>query len=411
MNKKVLIAIADGVGDLPISSLGNLTPLQYAKTPTLDKLAADGLCGIMDPLKPGVPVGTDMGHLLLFGYEPNDYPGRGPIEAAGIGLDVVAGDVAFRCNFGTIDDNGIVLDRRAGRIREKTDELAKSLNGIEVDGVKVIFKEATEHRAVLILRGLNLSANITDTDPKLPNPGLIQKLSIPKDDSTDAKRTADVLNKVLNKFHQILKEHSVNKERVAAGKFPANCILTRGAGQVPDIKKITTKLGFSGACIAEEGTVLGVANIAGFETIKKEGMTGNLDTDVILKANLAIKALEANDFVVVHLKATDLMGHDNNPLGKVAAIEKFDKLLSHVVKNRPENTLIALASDHSTPCERKEHSGDPVPVVLNGPSIRIDETSKYNEIDCAKGGLSRITGTDFSSLLYDYLWLTKKQGN
>ncbi len=411
MNKKVLLAIADGVGDLPIKELDNLTPLQYAKTPTLDKLAEEGSSGIMDPLKAGVPVGTDMGHLLILGYEHTDYPGRGPIEAGGIGLDVIAGDVAFRCNFGTVDENGVVLDRRAGRIREKTEELAKSLTGLEIDGVQAIFKEATEHRAVLILRGGNLSANITDTDPKLPTPGLKHKLSSATDNSINAKRTADILNKVLHEFHKILDVHPINEERVKEGKLPANCILTRGAGQVPDIEKMTNKLGFKGACIAEEGTVLGVAKIAGFKTIKKNGMTGNIDTDVKLKANLAIEALKSNDYVLLHLKATDLMGHDNNPKGKVAAIEKFDEMLSYVVANRPQNTLIALASDHSTPCERKEHSGDPVPIVINGPGIRVDKNRKFNEIDCAYGGISRIIASDLSDLLYDYLWLTKKQGN
>lgn len=411
MSKKVLIAIADGIGDLPNSELNNLTPLQYAETPTLDKLAKDGSSGVMDLVKAGVPVGTDMGHLMIFGYQEKDYPGRGPIEAAGIGLEVINGDVAFRCNFATVDSNGEVIDRRAGRIREKTEELAQAINDLEVNGVKVIFKQATEHRAVLILRGENLSANITDTDPRLPDKGLTYKLSVPLDDSIAAKKTADILNIVLQKFHEILKDHSVNKERIKNNKLPANFILTRGAGQVPDISKKTKEYGFKGACIASESTVLGVANLAGFKLIKKEGMTGNLDTDVKLKADLALEALNNNDVVLVHLKAPDLMGHDNNPKGKVASIEKFDDLLAHIVAKRPENTLILLAADHSTPCERKEHSGDPVPIVFNGPSIRQDKNDKYNEIDCSSGGMGRISGSDFASLYFDYLWLTPKKGN
>lgn len=411
MKRKVLIAIADGVGDLPISELGGLTPLEYAKTPTLDKLAAQGSSGIMDLVKAGVPVGTDMGHLMLFGYKTTDYPGRGPIEAAGIGLELFKGDVAFRCNFATIDEKGEVLDRRAGRIRDNTREIAQAINGLEVQGVKVIFKEATEHRAVLILRGENLSDNITDTDPRLPDRGLSYKLSVPLDDSVAAKRTADILNKVLEEFHKILENHPVNVERKKENKFPANFILTRGAGQVPDIDKITKRLGFKGACVASESTVLGVANLAGYDLIVQEGMTGNLDTDVRLKADLAIKALETNDIVFVHLKATDLMGHDNNPKGKVVAIEKFEEMLTYIVDNRSDNTMIALAADHSTPCERKEHSGDPVPILLNGPSIRLDRNDKYNEIDCAYGGIGRITGSDFASIIFDYLEVTPKQGN
>ncbi len=411
MNNKVLIAIADGVGDLPNVKLNNLTPLQYAKTPSLDELAKTGSSGIMDLLSVGVPVGTDLGHLLLLGYKHSEYPGRGPIEAAGIGLDVKGGDVAFRCNFGTIDEDGVVIDRRAGRINENTNELADSLNGIEVDGVKVIFKEATEHRAVLILRGKNLSGKVTDTDPKLPNMGLSYKKSIASNDSDAAVKTADVLNKVLQEFCKILSEHPVNKKRVEEGKFPANFILTRGAGQVPDMPKMTEKLGFKGACVASEATVLGVASLAGFETICKDGMTGNIDTDVKLKASLALEALKENDVVLLHYKATDLMGHDNDPLGKVNAIEKYDEMLSYVMSKRPENTLIVLAADHSTPCVREEHSGDPVPVVFNGPNIRVDGVVQYNEIDCAEGSINRINASEFSNMVYDYLWLSEKQGN
>ena len=411
MKRKVLIAIADGIGDLPISELGNLTPLEYAKTPTLDRLAAEGVSGIVDLLRPGVPVGTDMGHMMLLGFNEEDYPGRGPLEVAGIGLEVLGGDVAWRCNFATIDKTGLVLDRRAGRIREKTNEIAKSLSNIVVDGVKVIFHEATEHRAVLILRGENLSANITDTDPKLPDRGLSYALSTPLDDTEAAKKTSVILNKVLQKFHDILEDHPVNKERIQNGELPANFILTRGAGQVPNISKMTEKLGFKGACIATESTVLGVANLAGYQLITKEGMTGNLDTDVKLKADLAIEALKTNDIVLLHYKATDLMGHDNNPKGKVAAIEKFEEMLSHVVANRPENTLIAFTADYFIPCERKEHSGDPVPLVMSGPSIRVDRNDKFNEIDCAYGGLGRIKAQDFATMVFDYLELSEKKGN
>jgi len=411
MKRKVLLAIADGVGDLPIKELDEKTPLQYASTPTLDLLAKEGSSGIMDLLDAGIPVGTDLGHMLLFGYPNSAYPGRGPIEAAGIGLDIQSGDIAFRCNFATVDGNGVVLDRRAGRINQKTSELASALNGVEVDGIKVIFKEATEHRAVMILRGLDLSEKITDTDPKLPEPGLNFLLSKSIDGLKESVNTARVLNELLEKFHHILKAHPVNKEREENGLLPANFILTRGAGKVPNIQKMTEQFGFKGACVASESTVLGAAKIAGFKLICKEGMTGNLDTDIYLKAQLALEALKMNDFVVLHFKAPDLMGHDNNPLGKVKAIEKYDKMLSYVLENRQENTLIALAADHSTPCSRKEHSGDPVPIVLNGKNIRVDNVDKYNEIDCANGIINRINATMFSNLLYDYLHLTKKQGN
>ena len=166
MKKKIIVAIADGVGDRPNVELGGLTPLQYAKTPHLDQLAKEGMTGIMDLISPGITVGTDMGHLILFGNPSVNYPGRGPMEAAGVGMDLQPGDVAFRCNFATRGDNNIVIDRRAGRIRERTNELAEIINGLQIEDVTFLFKEATEHRAVLVMRGEGLSAKVTDTDPK-----------------------------------------------------------------------------------------------------------------------------------------------------------------------------------------------------------------------------------------------------
>lgn len=412
-NRKVLLAIADGLGDRPCEILENKTPLEYAQTETLDYLAKNGVTGIMDLYKAGIPVGTDLGHLILFGYGIKDYPGRGPIEAFGKGVDLIEGDVAFRCNFATIDDNMQIIDRRAGRIREGTKELAAELNGMIIDGVRILFKEATEHRAIMVFRGKNLSAAISDTDPKKEK--LKIKTSIATDETEEASFTAEVLNKVIQKANEILKKSPINIKRITEGKLPANCIITRGAGKMPNIEKITEKLKFKASCVAAEDTVLGTARLAGFDIITEKTFTGNIDTNIEKKAELAVKALENNDLVVLHYKATDLMGHDNNPLGKVKAIEKFDtmiKITLELIKNKNlDNVLVALAADHSTPCERKEHSGDPVPILICGNGIRKDFVNKYDEISCSQGGLNRIKGNDFINILLDYLEVTIKQGN
>lgn len=409
MNKKVILAIADGVGDRPCDILGGLTPLEYAQTPNLDKLAKSGTTGIMDVLAAGTPVGTDLGHMILFGYGLEDYPGRGPIEASGRGISLEAGDVAFRSNFATVDKDLNVTDRRAGRIRENTNLLAQAINGMEIDGIKILFQEATEHRAVLILRGKGLSANITDSDPKKTDVKYKQVEST--DGSPESIFTANVLNKFLIKAHELLENHEVNKERVNSGQLSANFILTRGAGIMPKLEKITEKLGFKGSCVAAEGTVLGVARIAGLKAVSEKGMTGNLDTDIGLKARKVVEELEDSKFVAANLKAADLMGHDNKPLEKVKAVELFDRFIGKLMDYNLENTIIAVAADHSTPCERKEHSGDPVPVLISGPGVRKDRIEHFNEIDCSHGGLGRINGHEFIWTLYDYLELTKKRGN
>lgn len=412
MNRKILLAIADGLGDWPCKELEGRTPLQFAYTPNLNSLAKGGITGIMDVYNAGIPIGTDLGHLILFGYGIKDYPGRGPIEAAGVGIELKDGDVAFRCNFATMDKKGKIIDRRAGRIREGTVELAAALNGLEIDGVKLIFKAATEHRAVMVLRGEGLCDKVTDTDPKDIN--LSIKFAEGKDESPAARRTAELLNKVLKKVAEILSAHEINKSRKEKGLFEANCILTRGAGQLLKIDKRKELKDMKCVCIAAEKTVLGVARLLGYETLTDVEFTGNLDTNIEKKAEYALEALGKYDFVILHYKATDLMGHDGNPMGKVKAIEIYDKLLGLVksgIEEKGYNVVLALAADHSTPCYRMEHSGDPVPVLMNGSVIRTDRVQCYDEISCAEGGLGRIKGFEFSNLLFDFIEMTKKQGN
>ncbi|GKU80495.1 2,3-bisphosphoglycerate-independent phosphoglycerate mutase [Paenibacillus sp. L3-i20] len=412
INRKVIMAIADGLGDRPHTMLGNKTPLEYARTPNLDDLASEGITGMMDLIAPGIPVGTDMGHLILFGYEPQHYPGRGPIEALGIGMEVKPGDIVLRCNFATVDEAGIVVDRRAGRIREKTNEIAKSINGMELeDGVVAYLEPATEHRAVLILRGDGLSDQVSDSDPKAPNDGKPYHHIEPKDASKEAQKTAYLLNVFLKKAHEILSSHPVNVERITAGKLPANFILTRGAGRMVDIEPIAEKLNINVSCIAGESTVLGVAKLAGYKTFTDSSMTGNIDTNIELKAKLAIEEIANNDIVYVHMKAPDVKGHDNKPLEKTKSIELFDQMVGMIREKLPDNVYLALAADHSTPCEVGEHTGEPVPVLIAGPSIRKDRVSQYNEMDCAYGGMGRLTGSDFVRTLHDLLGFVKKQGN
>lgn len=413
MGRKVLLMIADGLGDWPYELLDNQTPLQYATTPHLDRIASNGMTGLMDLYQAGIPVGTDLGHLTLFGYLYENYPGRGPVEAAGKGIQLFEGDVAFRCNFGTIDEDRVVINRRAGRIRQGAKELAEALNDIEVEGVKVIFKEATEHRAVLVLRGTSLSDQITDTDPK--KEGIAAKKARPIDDSFESKRTADILNKVREKFEEILKDHPINQKRVEEGLLPANTILTRGSGKLTNMPKITERLNFTACCIASEKTVLGAATLAGFDIRTDLSFTGNIDTNIEKKAAYAVEALKSYDFVALHYKAADLMGHDGNIEGKVQAINRYDELAGYVLKGIEQEindeVIIGLAADHSTPCARYEHSGDPVPVVISGKVIRKDKVTQYHEIACGEGSLNRISGPAFTTSLLDYLEKTIKRGS
>lgn len=410
--RKVIMAIADGSGDRPHSLLDHKTPLEYANTPNLDRLASEGITGMIDLIGSGIPVGTDMGHMILFGFQPEHYPGRGPIEALGIGMEIQPGDVVLRCNFATVNDEGIVLDRRAGRIRENTTGLAEAINGMEIiEGIRAYFKPATEHRAVLVLRGEGLSDQISDSDPKAPNDGKPYLPVLALDDTAEAKRTAAAVNLFLKQAHSILASHPINRERIAQGHPPANFILTRGAGRMAQLESIAAKLNLRGSCIAAESTVLGAAKLAGYKAITHEKLTGSLDTDVELKAKLALEQINDHDIVYVHLKAPDLMGHDNEPFKKAYSLELFDRMVGLIADRLPDDVYLALAADHSTPCEVKEHTGEPVPVVIYGPSIRKDRVTSYNEIDCAYGALGRMSGHEFVRTLHGLMGYVKKQGN
>ena len=411
MKKKIIVAIADGLGDRPNDVLGGLTPLQYATTPHLDALATQGMTGIMDLISPGITVGTDMGHLILFGNPAQNYPGRGPMEAAGVGIDLQPGDVAFRCNFATRDDAGIIIDRRAGRIRERTSELSQVLSSVKIEDVEFLFKEATEHRGVLVMRGAGLSAKVTDSDPKAPNDGSPYYRVEPKDDTPEATKTARVLNHYLDTIYPLLDQHAVNVERREQGLLPANFVITRGAGQYAVIDQLGKQLGYRAAVVAGEDTVLGVGRLSGYDVFTDESFTGNIDTNIELKAQKALELIQDYDLVYVHIKVTDVMGHDNQPLKKATGVEMFDQLVGILMDKRPENTVIALCADHSTPCEKGEHSGEPVPIVISGPGIRQDAVTCYDEVACASGALNRLTGREFVWTLLDYLEVIPKQGN
>ena len=413
--KRVVVVIQDGVGDRPVRSLGGKTPLEVARTPNFARLAESGICGLMDPVAPGIRVGTDVGHLALFGYNPlKTYCGRGPIEAVGIDLDLRAGDIAFRANFATVTEDLTIISRRAGRIRKGTSELAASLNGMKLsDGTEVIFKEATEHRAVLVLRGDHLSPLVTPSDP---GPGMegIRVLKILPEvlHSKAAERTAQLAEEFSARAYEVLRKHPANVERQKESLPPANYILLRGAGIKRRMRTLTERFKIRGACVVAESTIKGVAKLAGFSVITDPTFTANLDTDVMGKAKKALEALEHYDVVVIHFKGPDIASHDNKPLEKVEFIEKVDAACGYILDNlrHPDRTYFALTSDHTTPCEVGEHTADPVPVVISGYGVIADTVQNYDERSCGKGALGRINANEFLLSLLDLIDATYRIG-
>jgi 2,3-bisphosphoglycerate-independent phosphoglycerate mutase len=395
--RKQLLIICDGLGDRPVLELEGKTPLQYAKSPNFDWFAQKGICGIMDTISPGVPPGSDTAHLALLGHNPYEvYSGRGPFEAYGIGMDIKPGDVVMRANFATVDNDLNIKDRRAGRIKDGTKEIALSLNEISIDGIEIFFQEGTEHRAALVIRGEGLSSEISNTDPH--RAGCCPETAKPF--LKEAEKTAEIVEEFSKKAHDILRDHPVNKKRVDNEKLPANYILLRGAGTAPHLMSLKDKYGLSGAAVVGVMLVKGVCKALGMATPVVEGATGGVDTDMMAKAKSAITALKTHDFVLLHVKACDIHGHDGYALGKVGTIEKLDEMLG-IIKEDINDGCVVITADHSTPVSVKNHSGDPVPLVIFGEGLRSDDVQHYDEISMAKGGLGRIRGNNLLPIMLD----------
>jgi 2,3-bisphosphoglycerate-independent phosphoglycerate mutase len=410
---KGIILVMDGMGDRPLKELDYQTPLQAANTPNMDKMAERGITGIMDSIKPGIIPGSDTAHLSILGYDPYEvYTGRGPFEASGVGLDVIPGDIAFRCNFSTADENGIVTDRRAGRIREGTKDIVNVLNTMVIEDyedIQIIFKESTGHRAVLVLRGEGLSDKVSDADPKVEGkkPKMVEAL----DDTKEAKKTADLLNKIVSKSYEMIKDHPVNLERIERNEPPANIIIPRGAGAVPKVESINDKYEVNSACIAETGLIMGIGKFAGMDIIEMEDVTGGVDTNLDNIINTITDQVNNSEhnFFLINIDGADEAGHDGNAIQKKEFIEKVDKVVMSKLLEL-KDVIIFLTADHSTPVSVMNHSGDPVPVIINGPEIRVDDVKEYNELTVAKGGLCRIRGSDVMNIVMDLMNNSHKFG-
>jgi 2,3-bisphosphoglycerate-independent phosphoglycerate mutase len=397
--EKAVILIVDGLGDLPIAELGGQTPLEAARTPVLDGMAAAGLFGLVDPILPGEIPNTDSGVGLLLGLPPDQAGAlhRGPVEASGAGRQLRAGEIAVRANFATLEEraDGLwVTDRRAGRITEHVTELAAAIDGIELgDGIRAEFRPTDQHRGVLVLSGPGLDEAVSDTDPgDAGNPGFILE-SRPLRPA--ARLTANKINDFLREAHRRLLRHPLNSERLAAGKPVASGVITRGAGAWFRPANRLEPLGLRAAVVAGCNTVLGLARLFEFDTVEDPAFTAALDTDVEGKVRAALAALQDHDLAYVHVKASDLCAHDRNPLAKRDFLARLDNALAPLVSS---GLVVALSSDHTTDSNTGAHTADPVPSLIYDGSrscARSGAAINFGETACREGTLPRLRSFEF----------------
>jgi 2,3-bisphosphoglycerate-independent phosphoglycerate mutase len=367
---KITLIVLDGLGDVATREQGYVTPLEAAVTPKLDALARDSAQGRMLPVAPGITPGSGPGHLALFGYDPLEYQvGRGVIEALGLGLELQAGDIAARANFCTLDDKGIVIDRRAGRIDTSVcEELCALLSNKvkKVDDAQVIIKAGKGHRFVVIFRSKGLEGPLTDADPHR------EGLPIPKVQPVDPKSAK------AKKAAKLVKEFYKAALPLIAKRKPANGFLLRGIAHQPAIPTFQDRYGMRPACIAVYPMYKGLAQLVGMA--KLEG-----PQTIAEQFERYLSEYDKYDFFFIHYKYTDMHGEDGNFLAKRKAIEDFDKALPIFLRKKPD--VLAITGDHSTPCILKGHSWHPQPVLLHSAYSGSDKLERFTETGANAGSL------------------------
>jgi len=375
-DSKLILVVIDGLGGLPVRGK---TELEAAEIPNLDRLASTSICGLIDPISYGITPGSGPSHLALFGYDPLQYEiGRGVMEALGIDIPLTQDDLAARGNYATIDQGGIVVDRRAGRIAtEKNREICHFLgNEIkEIEGVRISIYPGKEHRFVLIFGGKDLRDDLTDADP--------QKEGLPAKGtealSQEARRTAGVVNLFLKKANEVLKPF-----------YPANAILLRGFSKIPHIPTMSDGFKLRPAAIATYPMYRGLARLVGMEVLEA-GETLREEAETLKKH------FDRYDFFYIHFKKTDSAGEDGNFKMKVKVLEEIDRVIPFILKLNPD--VLVVTGDHSTPSLLKGHSWHPNPVLLRSNYIRPDGIRRFTERHCQKGQLGRFQAVHILPLM------------
>jgi 2,3-bisphosphoglycerate-independent phosphoglycerate mutase len=364
--RKALLLVMDGLGGYRTVQRGS--ELAEARTPNLDRLAGEGSLGLHDPVTRGITPGSGAGHLGLFGYDPLAYEiGRGALSAAGIGFELRPGDVAARVNFATLDGDGRVVDRRAGRLpTEEAAGICELLaREVRLDGAELFIRPEREHRGLLVLRGEGLSPDLADTDP--------QREGVPPLDpearSPEAKRTADLVRSFLDQARSLL-----------AGRERGNFLLLRGFDTHKELPSFPDRYRVKALAVAAYPMYVGISRLLGFDTHQVDGAAPE---EVAALAEL----LPDHDFVFMHIKKTDSAGEDGDFDRKVAAIEEVDAVVPRMLDAGVE--VLAVTGDHSTPAQMAAHSWHPVPVLLWGGTAAADGLPGFDEVNCRQGSLGR----------------------
>ena len=395
---KHIIILGDGMADWAVPALGNKTLLQYAETPYMDLLARMGRTGMLKTVADGFHPGSEVANMSVMGYDLYKvYEGRGVLEAASIGVELEPGDMAMRCNIICVEGETL-KNHSAGHITtEEADELIQFLNQ-HLATERIRFYTGVQYRHLLVIKGGDKRVSCV---PPHDIPMQPFRQNMVKADCPEAQSTAELLNTLILKSQELLATHPVNLKRVSEGKDPANSIWPWSPGYRPKMELLSQKYPAirSGAVITAVDLIRGIGHYAGLQCIDVEGATGLYTTNYEGKAQVAIAALKENDFVYLHVEASDEAGHEGNIDLKLKTIEYLDKRaigpIYEAVKNWDEPVAIAVLPDHPTPCEHRTHTAEPVPFLIYYPGIESDEVQCYDEVACRQGGYGTLEKDQF----------------
>ena len=401
---KHLIILGDGMADWAVPSLGNKTLLQYADTPYMDRLAKMGKTGMLKTVADGFHPGSEVANMSVMGYDlPTVYEGRGVLEAASIGVDLQPDDMAMRCNLVCVEGE-LLKNHSAGHIStEDADVLIKYLEE-KLGSDKVHFYTGVQYRHLLVVKGGDKHVACVpphDVPLKPFRPNLVKALR------PEAEETAALLNDLIMKSQELLANHPLNLKRVAEGKDPANSIWPWSPGYRPKMDPLSDKYPSikKGSVITAVDLIRGIGHYAGLRCIDVEGATGLYNTNYEGKAQAAIEALKTDDFVYLHIEASDEAGHEGDVPLKLKTIEYLDRRavgpIYEAVKDWDEPVAIAVLPDHPTPCELRTHTAEPIPFLIYYPGIEPDNVSTYDEVACQKGEYGLLDKDEFMNLFMD----------
>lgn len=394
---KHIVILGDGMADEPIEALGGLTPTQAANTPYMDKLASLGRNGRLQTVPEGFHPGSEVANMAVLGYNmPKVYEGRGVLEAASIGVELQPGDLAMRCNLICVEGD-ILKNHSSGHIStEESDELIKFLNK-ELGNDRVIFYTGVSYRHLLVIKGGDKRLDCTPPHdvPLRPFRPLLIKPEV-----AEANDTAELLNNLILKSQEILPNHPVNLHRIAIGKDPANSIWPWSPGYRPAMETMQQMYGFKkGAVISAVDLIRGIGVYAGLEVLTVEGATGLYDTNYEGKAQAALEALKTNDFVYLHIEASDEAGHEGDVDLKIKTIENLDKravkIIYEALQTWDEPVAIAILPDHPTPCAIRTHTSEPIPFIIYKPGQTPDSVQRYDEFAAREGSYGELKENEF----------------